>query len=444
MLHGDGTFISSKQAKSNTRYRRELKFLLYCLTIGAVAVAVLLYFLRLPTPKSKLSEKLKRVDYIGTVIVLAFSTLFLLALNFGGQTFPWKSAAVIVPLVLSVLLVGLLTVIEKRFAKEPLMPPRLFRNRSVVSVLFVNWFYGMSFFAAVYYLPVYFQVVRNDSAMWSGIRLIPMQLVLCFISTLAGLTISKTGVYRPMICIGMGLMTLWIGLTTLYDQTTPFSRKLTLYILKKTYFCLLEIYGITILGSGSLGCLFSSTIIALQASVEIKDIAVVTGLGNFSRILGGALGVGKSAETLLYSLSPFYSMIILAISSAVLNSHLNQELPNLLPIDEATKVIQSSEYVNHGLPEEYKVLAIEVYVHGLQMIWYVLIAMSGLGFIASFFVKHHSVRRHVKAAAAAKQENEADKVDSVVVEIASSIEEEIKDGSVLSKTEHKVNHSSPE
>ncbi|KAG1492130.1 hypothetical protein G6F52_013383 [Rhizopus delemar] len=62
------------------------------LPIGAVAVAVLLYFLRLPTPKSKLSEKLKRVDYIGTVIVLAFSTLFLLALNFGGQAFPWKPA----------------------------------------------------------------------------------------------------------------------------------------------------------------------------------------------------------------------------------------------------------------------------------------------------------------------------------------------------------------
>ncbi|KAG1020367.1 hypothetical protein G6F43_014318 [Rhizopus delemar] len=70
--------------------------------------------------------------------------------------------------------------------------------------------------------------------------------------------------------------------------------------------------------------------------------------------------------------------------------------------------------------------------------------MSGLGFIASFFVKHHSVRRHVKAAAVAKQGNEADKVDGVVVEIASSVEEEIKDGSVLSKTERKVNSSSPE
>lgn len=168
------------------------------LPIGAVALIVLVLFLRLPTPQGKLTEKLKRVDYAGTVLVLAFATLFLLALNFGGQTFPWKSAAVIVPLVLSFLLVILLAYAEKNFAKEPLMPPRLFKNRSVVSILLTNWFFGMTFFSAVYYLPVYFQVVRNDSAMWSGIRLIPMQMVLCVFSTLAGIFISKKGVYKPL------------------------------------------------------------------------------------------------------------------------------------------------------------------------------------------------------------------------------------------------------
>lgn len=350
------------------------------LPIGAIAIPILLYYLKLPTPQGKLSEKLKRVDYVGTVIVLAFSTLFLLALNFGGQTFPWKSAAVIVPLILSVILVGLLVWVEKKFAKEPLMPPRLFSNRSVVSVLTVNWLFGMNFFAAVYYLPVYFQVVRNDTAMWSGIRLIPMQLVLCAISTGIGITISKTGVYRPMICIGMCLMTLWIGLTSLYDETTPFSR----------------IYGITILGSGALGCLFSSTIMALQASVEIRDIAVVTGLGNFSRILGGALGV--------------------AISSAILNSHLTQELPQVLPLAEAKKIMESSDYVNHGLPEEYKTIAIGIYVNGLRLIWYVLVAMAGLGFIASFFVKHHSVRRHIKAASKEDPKENTATVIEVVTE----------------------------
>ncbi|CAO3636332.1 unnamed protein product [Mucor fragilis] len=353
------------------------------LPIGAVAMLVLFFFLRLPTPQGKLMDKLKRVDYAGTVIVLAFATLFLLALNFGGQEFPWKSAAVIVPLVLSILLIGLLVLVEKKFAKEPIMPPRLFTNRSVVSVILTNWFFGMTFFSAVYYLPIYFQVVRNDSAMWSGIRLIPMQMVLTVLSTIVGVSISKTGIYRPLICVGMALLTMWIGLFSLFKEDTPFS----------------EIYGITIIGGAGLGFLFSSTIIALQASVEPKDIAVVTGLGNFARILGGALGV--------------------AISSAVLNSQLTQELPKYLPMEEAAKVIQSSEYVNHGLPAEYLETTLRVYVESLQLIWYVLIPMAGLGFISSLFVKHHSIRSHKRAAEkkAKEEEEAADAAKAVVVDM---------------------------
>ncbi len=135
---------------------------------------------------------------LGTVIVLAFATLFLLALNFGGQEFPWNSAAVIVPLVLSILLVGLLVVVEKKFAKEPIMPPRLFTNRSVVSVILTNLFFGMTFFSAVYYLPIYFQVIRGDSAMWSGIRLIPMELLIAVFATFSGIFISKKGIFKPM------------------------------------------------------------------------------------------------------------------------------------------------------------------------------------------------------------------------------------------------------
>lgn len=168
------------------------------LPIGAIALVVLIFFLKLPTPQDKFSEKLKRVDYAGTLIVLSFSILFLLALNFGGQLFPWKSAAVIVPFVLAGVLIVLLVIVEKKFAKEPTMPPRLFKNRSVVGVLISNWFMGMTFFSAVYYLPVYFQVVRNDSAMWSGIRLIPMQLVLAALSAIVGFTTSKLDSYRPL------------------------------------------------------------------------------------------------------------------------------------------------------------------------------------------------------------------------------------------------------
>lgn len=160
-------------------------------------MAMIFFFLHLPVRKEGFIAKLQRIDFIGTFIVLAFSTLFLLAMNFGGQTFPWKSAAVIVPLVLTAILVAILCYVETKVA-EPLMPPRLFKNRSVVAVLLTNWFLGMTFFSMMYYLPIYFQVVREDSATWSGIRLIPMELSISIIATVAGFFISKSGIYKPL------------------------------------------------------------------------------------------------------------------------------------------------------------------------------------------------------------------------------------------------------
>ncbi|KAG2221339.1 hypothetical protein INT45_014023 [Circinella minor] len=327
------------------------------LPIGAVALVILFFFLHLPTPKQNLKDKLKRIDYAGNFLVLAAATLFLLAMNFGGQTFPWKSAAVITPFVLTGLLVGLLVVVEVKFASEPLMPPRLFKNRSVVALLSVNLFFGLTFFAALYYLPIYFQVVRGDTATWSGIRLIPMQMVIAVLSTFSGLFISKTGIYRPLICIGMGLFTLCVGLFSLYDVDTPWSM----------------IYGFTVIGGAGMGLNFSSTIIAIQAAAEPRDVAVVTGLNNFSRVLGGALGV--------------------AIASAVLNSSLQRDLPNAIPIEYAEMIFQSPEYIRHGLPQEYFDATVRIYVESLRFVWHILIIMSGMGFLSSVLVKHHPLRQ---------------------------------------------------
>lgn len=62
-----------------------------------------------------------------------------------------------------------------------------------------------------------------------------------------------------------------------------------------------------------------------------------------------------------------------------MNSSLTQDLPQVIPLEEAMKVIESSEYVNNGLPQEYVAATLEVYVDALRLLWYVLIPMSGLG-----------------------------------------------------------------
>ncbi|KAI7906628.1 major facilitator superfamily domain-containing protein [Cokeromyces recurvatus] len=341
------------------------------LPIGGVAVIILLIFLHLPIPKGDFMQKLKRIDYLGTALVLLFSTLFLLAMNFGGQTFPWKSAAVIVPLVLTGVFIGALVFVETKVV-EPLMPPRLFKIRSVAAILSTNWFFGMSFFSMVYYLPIYFQVIRGDSAMWSGIRLIPMQLLCATFSTLSGLFISKTGIFRPLPSIGMAFLTISVGLLSLLDLTSSFS----------------NVYGFTILGGIGLGCMFSSAIIALQASVPPKDIAVVTGLGNFSRILGGALGV--------------------AVSSTILNSTLSKSLPQYVPQDIVEKILASSEYVRAGCPTEYLDNVLDCYLEGLKLIWYVMTAMAGVGFMLSLFVKSAPILKKQQEEVPSNKNNNAD------------------------------------
>ncbi|KAI8142250.1 major facilitator superfamily domain-containing protein [Fennellomyces sp. T-0311] len=325
------------------------------LPIGVLALFLILFFLHLPTPKGRLLEKLRRIDYLGTFNVLAFSTLFLLAMNFGGQTFPWRSAAVIVPLVLSAVMVGLLILVEIKFAKEPLMPPRLFKIRSVVSILITNWFFGITFFSIAYYLPMYLQVVRGDSAMWSGIRMIPMQITATVFATITGVFISKTGIYRPLIIFGTAILTLCVGLISILDIHTDYAK----------------IYGFTTIGGVGLGLIFSAAIIGLQAAAEPRDIAVVTGLGNFSRILGGALGV--------------------SIAAAILNSSLHHDLPGRIPEPFVDMVIGSPESLKHHLPVQYFGTVMNVYMSAIKLIWHVMIPMAGVAFISSLFIQHHSI-----------------------------------------------------
>lgn len=84
-------------------------------------------------------------------------------------------------------------------------------------------------------------------------------------------------------------------------------------------------------------------------------------------ILGGALGV--------------------AISSAILNSSLAQDLSPLVPPDVVQSVLGSSEYVRHGCPPQYVEIVLDCYLNALRLIWYVMTAMCGVGFFLSLLVK---------------------------------------------------------
>ena len=92
-------------------------------------------------------------------------------------------------------------------SKEPILPPRLFKTRTTSGILISVFLHAMSFFAASYYVPLYFQIL-GSSATGAGLKQLPLSLGSSAFGILSGLIVAKSGRYRPVLWCGWVVMTL--------------------------------------------------------------------------------------------------------------------------------------------------------------------------------------------------------------------------------------------
>ena len=112
------------------------------LPLSGFAFIMILLFLDVHNPKTKIWDGMKAIDWFGTVSVLGVTLMTLLGLDFGGETFPWNSPKVICLIVFGVLMLGFFIFSEAKLAKYPLIPLRLFRQSSNVAALAVCFVHG--------------------------------------------------------------------------------------------------------------------------------------------------------------------------------------------------------------------------------------------------------------------------------------------------------------
>lgn len=103
---------------------------------------VLLFFLDVHNPKTKMMDGMKAIDWFGSFFILGFTLMLLLGLDFGGVTFAWGSAQVICLLVFGTLCSLLFIFSEKRLAKYPLIPLGIFSRACNVATLAVAFAHG--------------------------------------------------------------------------------------------------------------------------------------------------------------------------------------------------------------------------------------------------------------------------------------------------------------
>ena len=108
-------------------------------------------------------------------------------------SYAWNSKTIISLYVVGGLLFGGFIWIESRVVGEPICPPGLFGNGSILFGFLGNFLIGVVFYSLVYYLPIFFQILRGDTATLSGIELIPLILVLNLILTISGQLTTRLG-----------------------------------------------------------------------------------------------------------------------------------------------------------------------------------------------------------------------------------------------------------
>src|SRR5690606_4935458 len=147
---------------------------------GLVTLLVVGLVLKLPQPAVR-----PRLDMLGCLLLTAGSTCLLLLSAWGGTEYAWDSR-VILGLGAGAVASTVLFLVVEKFAVEPLMPLRLFRDSVFNVTSLVGLVIGVGLFGAASYLPTYLQMVDGATATESGLLMLPMMAGVVVASVVTG------------------------------------------------------------------------------------------------------------------------------------------------------------------------------------------------------------------------------------------------------------------
>ncbi|MGW3346724.1 MDR family MFS transporter [Nonomuraea rubra] len=320
-----------------------------------VSFFVIQKVLKLPRIKRSTS-----IDIWGATTITASASALMLLLTLGGNEFEWNSGWTYFLGAVALLMLAL-AVLSERTARNPILPPRLFRNPTFVLTSLASLFVGMAMFGAMIYLPQYLQIVKGLSPTNSGLMTLPMVVALFLAGVISGKIVTQTGKWK--IFPVAGLLIVAIGLFLLSRLHVDSSEWLIGF-------------DVAVLGVG-LGLSMQMLILAAQNGSEARDMASTTSGVSFFRSLGGAVGV--------------------AAFGAILTSRLKDEIAEMvkaagikLPGGSDVK-LGSPDAIQH-LPGPIKNIVLEAFTRGLETVFLVGVPIALLGFLATLFLKELPLR----------------------------------------------------
>ena len=239
------------------------------LPVGIAALVGL--SLRLPAPETERPER--PLDASGAALLAGATSALMLTCVWGGDRYAWDSGPILGLIAATVLLSGALVVRERR-AADPIVPFHLLRTRAVTVASTALFFGTAALFAITVFVPLFLQTTTGASPTQAGLLLVPMMIGVTLSTTLSGRSIARTGRYKRFPIAGLALMTAALGLLAALAGDP--SRAATGIAL--------AVFGL------GFGMVTQVLIVAVQNSVERRELGVATATTGFFRALGGAIG----------------------------------------------------------------------------------------------------------------------------------------------------------
>ncbi|KAF4454186.1 hypothetical protein F53441_3186 [Fusarium austroafricanum] len=310
------------------------------LPFEGIALVALFFLLKVEIEREPLLDGLRSLDWPGFALIIGGTICFLYGLEAGsGGLAAWNSAFVICLLVFGFLILAIFMVWEAKFAKNPIIPIRIFQSTTNLASFAVANLHSFIFISYDYFLPLYFQVILGFSPIISGVTLFPLILPMSISTGVGGIIVRKTGNYKLIILVGASLMTLGTGLFISLGQHKEWPK--------------LVIYQV-IAGLGC-GVLFQNPMIALQTHVRQRDMAAA-----------------MSAYTFMRGLFVSVSIVV----GTVL-------IQRTVRSGELTAV---SDNKAQGETDKHE------YVNGLRVMWGFYTALCGIMVVAAVFIRPKPVK----------------------------------------------------